>query len=335
MVRSNSLKSLTVRLGAVAKGSVSVLFVSALFLAFLPSAFGQDFTLTAASFNPVAVDPGGTSISTITVSPLNGFNSAVDLSCTVAPQQTTGTPVCTVSPASVTNSTATATVTTSGTTPPALYTFTITGTGGGLTHSAQQNLTVLAVTPQFTITVGTTIAPSSVHAGSGGQGVVNVNPVNGYSGSVTLSCSAVTPVVPIAPVCSFNPQTVTVNGTLATSTITISTTGPPVRGALSGTRRFYAAWLSFPVLSLMGVGIVAGGKRSRKTLGVLSLLVLVAALLLMPACGSSSSTTTTTTTTGVTPNNTYTFTLQGVDANGVVSSNTGTTSSPTVSLTVN
>jgi hypothetical protein len=38
----------------------------------------------------------------------------------------------------------------------------------------------------------------------------------------------------------------------------------------------------------------------------------------------------------VTPNNTYSFTVVGVDANGVVSSNTGssTSANPTVSLTV-
>jgi hypothetical protein len=37
----------------------------------------------------------------------------------------------------------------------------------------------------------------------------------------------------------------------------------------------------------------------------------------------------------VTPANTYTFTIVGIDSNGVISSNTGTnTSAPTVTLTV-
>jgi len=55
---------------------------------------------------------------------------------------------------------------------------------------------------------------------------------------------------------------------------------------------------------------------------------------LTPACGNSSSTSTTTPN-GVTPANTYTFTIIGVDSNGVLSSNTSTTSTgPTVSLTV-
>jgi hypothetical protein len=54
----------------------------------------------------------------------------------------------------------------------------------------------------------------------------------------------------------------------------------------------------------------------------------------MPACGNTA--TTTTTPNGVTPNNTYTLTVVGVDADGVVSSNatSATSANPTVSLTV-
>ena len=87
------------------------------------------------------------------------------------------------------------------------------------------------------------------------------------------------------------------------------------------------------MLALVGVGAAAGGKRSRKTWGLLGLFVLSGTLLLMPACGNTN--TTTTTPNGVTPNNTYTFTISGVDANGVVSSNAGAGSTnPTVSLAV-
>ena len=339
MVRSNSLKSLTTKSRPGVPARALVLLFSVFFLAFLPSAFGQDFTLQAAPFTPIAVDPGGASISTITVSP-NTVSGPIDLTCQVTPQPV-NFPNCQVSPASVTPpASATATITTNtsgGSSPPGLYTITVTGTDSATstTHSAQQNLTVLAVTPQFTISVGTAIAPSSVHAGSGSTGVVNINPINGYTGSVTLSCSVVTPLVTIPPICSFSPQTIPVSGSVATSTITINTTGPTTKAALARPVGFYALWLPLPMLALVGVGAVARGKRPGKVLGVLAVLWLVAALLLMPACGSSSSTTTTTSSTTVTPNNTYTFTLSGVDATGVVSSNTGTTTSPTVSLTVN
>jgi hypothetical protein len=88
------------------------------------------------------------------------------------------------------------------------------------------------------------------------------------------------------------------------------------------------------MLALVGVGAAVGGRRSRKAWGLLALFVMSGALCLTPACGNS--TPSTTTPNGVTPNNSYTFTVTGEDANGVVSSNTSstTTSGPTVSLTV-
>jgi hypothetical protein len=188
------------------------------------------------------------------------------------------------------------------------------------------------------------VVPSSVPAGSGGQGTIVINPINGYSSpgypnkGITLSCASITPLVTIPPVCSFSypagVQGVPVNGAPSTSTITISTYGPIITGVLAQPRGFYALWLSLPLMSLVGLGAAMGGKRSRKALGLLALFVVSGALFLMPACGNTG--TTTTTPNGVTPNNTYSFTVVGVDANGVVSSNTGssTSANPTVSLTV-
>jgi len=307
------------------------------FLTVLPSALGQDFTVEAAPFNPFAVAPGSDSASNITLTALNGFNGTVDLTCQVT-SQTTGTPpACTISPASVKPPAgATATITSTGLTTPALYTITMTGTGPSTTHSAQQNITVLAVSPQFTITVGTSVAPSSVPAGSGGEGVININPINGYSsgpGGVTLSCSSIIPLVTIPPICSFNPQPVIVNGTAATSTITINTFGPVTTGAMRQARPFYALWMSLPMLALVGLGAAAGGKRSRRVWGLLALFIVSGSILLMPACGNSGGTSVTTPN-GVTPANTYTFTVTGVDANGNIASNTTNTTNPTVSLTV-
>jgi hypothetical protein len=226
------------------------------------------------------------------------------------------------------------------------YTVTITGTATTGTQTAPVlQLTVLAVTPQFTITVQKAVAPSSVPAGSGGEGVININPINGYTsppdpnhpnGGVTLSCASITPLVTIAPICSFNPPSVKVIGVVATSIITISTYGPVTTGAAARPQTFYALWMPVPMLALVGLGAAVGGKRSRKAWGVLALLVIGGALFLTPSCATTSNTTSTTTPNGVTPNNSYTFTLLGVDAEGIVSSNTSSTTStnPTVSLTV-
>jgi hypothetical protein len=320
--------------------------------ALLTPAFGQDFTLTMSPFPPpAAIDPGGTASSNITLSVVGSFSNTVDLSCQVTQAssgQAVSSPVCQMSPESAAPpATATATITTSGTgaTPPGLYTITVTGTASGTSnsHSAQQNLTVLAVTPDYTITVTQQVEPSTVHAGSGGQGTVSVNPLNGYTGNVTLSCATITPLVTAPPVCSFSYPSdgcsgtcLPVNGAPVTSTITITTIGPVPQSALAHAGQWYAFWLGLPMLGIVGVGVLSG-KRSGRAMSVLALLVMAGSILLMPACATSPSTnnnTTNNTTNVITPKNAYTFTVTGVDANGVVSGNAGA-GAPTVTLTVN
>jgi hypothetical protein len=312
-----------------------------------PAAHAQgttEFNLSTTSLDPVAIAPGGTSSSSIRVDPVNGFTGTVTLGCQVtSTQATTSTPVCTVSPTTVTPSaTATATITSTTQTTTVGYSVTITAAGPTTTYSAPPlQLTVLAVTPEFTITVVSAVAPSSVPAGSGAEGTVSVNPVNGYltptSGGITLYCSSITPLVTIAPVCSFtypgNASNLILGANPQTVTLTISTFGPVTSGATAHPRIFYASWLSLPLLGLVGVGAV-GGKRSRGALALLVLVMVSASFLLLPSC-SSTTATSTTTPNGVTPANTYTFTIGGIDSNGVISSNAGTTTSaPTVTLTV-
>jgi hypothetical protein len=310
----------------------------------LPSlASAQNFTLQAAAMSPDAVPPGGTSSSNITIGTDPSFTGTVDLVCVVtpsSPQTIVDPPACTISPSTVTPpASASATITTQGLTTTVSYNIAITGTAAstGQVVTASQTLTVLAITPQFTITIQKAVVPSSVPAGSGGEGTININPINGYVSpqgtGITLSCSSITPLVTIPPVCSFNPATVALNGTLATSTLTISTYGPVTTGAAAHSRTFYSLWMPLPMLALVGLGAAVGGKRSRKAWGLLALFVISGALFLMPACGNT--TTAITTPNGTTPSNTYTFTVQGVDTDGVISSNTGsTTTNPSVSLTV-
>lgn len=314
--------------------------------ALIPVAGAQgtsEFTLEASSLDPDAVAPSGVSSSLIQVGSVNGFSGTVNLSCQVASQQAaTDPPVCTVSPASVTvPASASATVTTKSDTSTQPYSITITGTGPTTTYTTPAlPLTVLAVSPQFTLSVTSAVAPSSVPAGTGAEGVVTVNPVNGYvtpTGGITLACASITPLVTIAPVCTFtypNGSSLQVSGTTAASaTLTIGTFGPITTGA-HNSRNAFGLWFSLPLLGLVGIGAAASGKRSRRAWGVLALFVICGAFILIPGCATSN-TTSTTTPNGITPANTYTFTIVGVDSNGVVSSNTSTTTSgPTVSLTV-
>jgi hypothetical protein len=200
------------------------------------------------------------------------------------------------------------------------------------------------VSPAFTINVTGAVAPTSVPAGNGAQATVTVNPLYGYvtptGGGITLSCASMTPLVTIPPTCSFTypngGANLQVNGTTsASATLNITTFGPITTGAHKKSTGF-GLWLSLPLLGLLGLGTAAGGKRIRGALSVMALLMLTGAFISTPGCGTTNPNSTTTPN-GVTPANTYTFTIAGVDSNGVVSSNTTsstTSTGPSVSLTV-
>src|SRR5208282_865119 len=65
--------------------------------------------------------------------------------------------------------------------------------------------------------------PASVTAGSASTSAITVTPANGYTGSVSLSCSSITGGTP-APTCSFSASPITITGTApGTSTLTVTT----------------------------------------------------------------------------------------------------------------
>ena len=305
-------------------------------------AFAQTFGLTASAFYPTSIIPGGTATATLDLTAIGGFTGSVALSCTVTPAVTTGVaPSCLPSPSSATpGATPSLTVATTGGTdgtPAGNYTFTVTGTSGSEVVTATLNLTIVDVQPNYTLTISTPVSPGTVTAGNGATATIQVTPVAGYTGSVTLSCLSITPVVTAAPLCSFSPQPVViVNGAGPPSTLTISTYGSITEPVAKGWTRhfFYAFWLGFPGLAIVCAG--ASSKRKRKTrrtlMGIFFLMALGGSLLLLPSCSSTTSTVANSTL--VTPKNTYTITLNGVDSTGVSPSNT-TTALATVTLIVN
>jgi hypothetical protein len=343
MLRSDLSQVWTFR-GLRAATAVFCLLIA---LAFIPSASAQTYTLGMNKFQPFAIAPSQTAASSVILSVPQGQTSPgpVDLSCSVvavSPTSSTVNPECSMSPSSVTppgGATATINTVFSGTSAtPGAYTVTVTGTlvADGTTQTQSQPITVLAVTGQFNLSISTVLAPSSVPAGSGAQATISVNPVNSYSGNVTLACASITPLVISPPVCSFAYQgggtSVAVSpGAPGLVTLTISTVNKntPIT-ANSHPRLFYAFWLPAP-LALIGIG-AAARKRSRRTPVLLALFVLCAAVLLIPACSRTNYTTPSTSTT-VTPSDTYTITLVGTDQSGNISTNTGTTTT-TLTLTV-
>jgi hypothetical protein len=220
-----------------------------------------------------------------------------------------------------------------GGTPPGLYTVSVTGDSGAASQTVTLTLNVVNVTESYTISVSpTTATPSPVPAGTIATTIVTVTPIANYVGQVTLACLSVTPVVQAAPYCSFvatsgsgslppnPPNTVQVTaGSPATATLTITTLGPIPVTELRHRRIFYALWLLVPGIVFVGAGAI--GVRGKSLLGGLLLIAIAGGLLLMPAC---SSTRTNSPNGEITPNNTYTFTLTGVDKNGVAPANSTT-----------
>ena len=245
---------------------------------------GPDFAITSAVLSPATVQAGGTSTTTVTIAPANGFLGDVALTCSVAPAGAHA-PTCAFNPPTVAGGTGTSTLTVStaaGTTT-GLSTVTITGTAaGGLTHGTTVSLTVTPG-PDFTIS-GAALSPASVAAGGTATSTITIAPTVGFTGDVALICS-VAPAGARSPSCSLSPATVT--GATGTSTLTVNTTAAtsaslaPKLGNVS-----YALWLPIGGLTLLGAGFTS---RKKKLWGLLLGCLMFSALIFLAACGGSSS----------------------------------------------
>jgi hypothetical protein len=174
-----------------------------------------DFGL-AATPSSRTVTAGNSTSYTVNVSPLNGYTGTVSLSASGLPSGATAS----FSPASISGGSGSSTlnITTGSSTPAGASTITITGSDrtASLSHSTSVSLTVNQVAaPDFSVTVNP--ASQSVTAGSSGTYTVTINPVNGFTGAVSLSASG----LPSGATASFNPSSVA--GGSGSSTLTIST----------------------------------------------------------------------------------------------------------------
>jgi hypothetical protein len=285
------------------------------------------FTLTATTLVPSSVNPGGSSNSVVTLTFGTGFTGMVDLTCAVTSTTVNSDlPVCVVSPGAETGSSAPSlTITTSADTPAGTYQIVVSGAGGGTTiNTTPLYLNVTDLTQDYTISVfPTTAIPSPVVAGSVATSTVTVSAIGSYTGTVSLSCLSVSPVVTGAPVCSFDPPTVSVSSSNSpTSMLTLTTftnvNNPPSSMLFTHPHAFFAFWLAMPAVGLVGLRLTP--KRRRTLFGVFFLITIAGAVILIPACNSNTNTAVNQTT----PNNNYTFTLSGSDQNGAGPSSTST-----------
>ncbi|TMI59881.1 hypothetical protein E6H14_02225 [Candidatus Bathyarchaeota archaeon] len=174
---------------------------------------GQDFSISASAVTPSQILAGASGTSTITVTSIGSFTGTVNLS--VSASTPTGL-LCGLTPTSVTFGTSPQTSTLSCSAATAGdYTVTVTGTSGGLTHTTSAILfhvvdfTISASAPAAAPADGTTTASSTV----------TVTGLNGFAGAVTLSATALAPLV-----CSVTPSSVTLPPSPQTSTVSCKST---------------------------------------------------------------------------------------------------------------
>ncbi len=132
--------------------------------------------------------------------------------------------------------------------------------------------------PQPSFSLG--VSPGSLTESYGGTGTLTltVTPANGFDTAVSFACSG----LPGGASCSFNPSTVTPNGSAVTTTLTVTA---PVKSAM--TKPMSRPWL--PVTSLAFAVWMFGWRRRSRAMRWLVLLAACAAVGMLTACGGSSS----------------------------------------------
>jgi subtilase family serine protease len=196
---------------------------SGLLNALAPTSTTPSFTI-AASPSSVSVVQGNSGSSTISTTVSGGFDSAVSLSASGQPSGVTVS----FSPTSIAapgSGSSTASIAVASSVAAGTYTITVTGSGDGVTQTTTVSLTVTApVSGSFTLSA----SPSSVTVDedSSASTTITITPANGFSGSVTLSTSA----LPSGVTASFSPNPAT-----GTSTLKFTASGSATRETASVT----------------------------------------------------------------------------------------------------
>ncbi len=254
----------------------------------------------------------------VSVTPVNGFTGTVNLSARGLPTGASAT----FTPAAVTinsaaSQSATLQIANGLGTPAGSYILAVSGSSGNLMTSAGINAS-LSPGPNFSLTA----APNNLSLTAGttanvGTSTVTVTALNGFTGTVTLTCS-VSATLPGTSCSVPAPGTVNTSGTIA-----VTVTAPTTRASLRIPRAFppIFPWTdgSFALaFGLVLAGQENGSKRKKLRLWVL-LVLLVIGLAVMPGCGGGGSSSTSS-------NPTPSFQSGSVTVQGVSGSVTQTTS---------
>ncbi len=136
-----------------------------------------------------------------------------------------------------------------------------------------------AIAASGDFTIAAKLPTISVTAGQQATDNVTITPNPSTLTPVTLTCSG----LPAHSSCTFSPIQVQPGSVLTTVVVTINTTASS-RAAIDGSRIFFAHWISFSGLGLIGMVFVGarGKNRLRVAMGTLALLFLLTSL----GCGS-------------------------------------------------
>lgn len=147
---------------------------------------------------------------------------------------------------------------------------------------ASATYTINLPTPDFQLSV----QPSTltIVAGQSGKATFIVTPVNGFNSQVSFACSG----LPSEATCSFSPSSVTPNGGVVTSTLTVTTTAATAarRAPIAPFQHpLYA--LVFPALALI-FGMAPRRKRALRGVRLFGLLILLMIAGGLTSCNSGS-----------------------------------------------
>jgi PKD repeat protein len=201
----------------------------------------QDFRVSATS--PSGAAPGSSSVSTISLTPINGFGGTITITDTVP----SGLTCSSLSAGTVTGS-GTATLSCSSTIQ-SVDTVTITAVNGALTHTTTASFT-FGIPPDFTIAAS---SPSAVNVGSSATSMITVGMIHGFASALALtatvpsglSCNSITK----TSFMSNGTATVSCNSTIpANYTLTITGTS----GALFHTTTATFTFLGTTIPPILG-----------------------------------------------------------------------------------
>jgi hypothetical protein len=158
-------------------------------------------------------------------------------------------------------------------------TVTASQTGNGNYDAAISVAQSFAIAASGDFTIAAKLPTISVTAGQQATDNVTITPNPSTLTPVTLTCSG----LPAHSSCTFSPIQVQPGSVLTTVVVTINTTASS-RAAIDGSRIFFAHWISFSGLGLIGMVFVGarGKNRLRVAMGTLALLFLLTSL----GCGS-------------------------------------------------